>query len=260
MRKTHLIATALAALIVSSSVAHAEPRKSPLEGQPAVRHRYELRDKRFEVGPAVWFSLNRALRHSIAVGAKLQFHLTDYLALGAEIGYGFGLDTGLAGEIEGTFAPANTKAWETHKSKFSDINLIGDVRVAFTPFAGKMGIFGKLFLAYDFYAFGGFGFAMTKNNTDDAGANETNEGFRPGAVWGFGMHLFFTKWMAMTVEVKDLMFQDNESGQDITRGTSEAELTQKKVLVDSSDRQFKNHFFVGIGFTFLLPGNPKTSN
>ena len=48
--------------------------------------------------------------------------------------------------------------WGAKADRFADIKLQGDVRLVFTPFAGKMGVFGKLFFAYDFFAFAGFGF------------------------------------------------------------------------------------------------------
>jgi outer membrane beta-barrel protein len=267
---SRLLASWLPALLLLASAGLARAAKSPLEGAPAVRHRFELRENRFAIGPSVAFSLNRSLRHAILFGAKLEYHITDYLSIGADVGYGIGLDTGLTGELEDNFDRRGLSGqWAEKADRFADIKLQGDARLVFTPFAGKMGVFGKLFFAYDFFAFAGFGFAMTQNNTDAQGAegqdyDAANEGFRPGFAWGFGMRMFFTRWMAFGFEVKDLLFADNESGEDVTRGLTDEELAANggagAILVNGDDQVFGNHFFIGLSFTFFLPPTPRISD
>ena len=267
--RTAAVATCLGAVLLTSAPTLAE-RKSPLEGQPAIRHRYEMRKGRFEFGPSVGFAINRSLRHATLFGAKLEYHFTDWLSLGAEFGGGLNYDTGLTKEIEGQCGaecpgPASKffdgdpstvdREWRNHKARFSDITMAGDIRVAFTPISGKMGIFSKLFVGYDLYAFAGVGLALMSNEADGIGdADAITEGFRIGPSFGFGMHLFFTHWMSLGVEIKDLIFSDNESGGDITRGRSDKEQSQNAVLQDSDDRDFINHWIVGVNLTFFLPG------
>jgi len=261
------ICVGMALLTASAS---AEERKSPLDGQPAIRHRWEMRKGRFELGPSVGFSINRALRQAILVGAKLEYHLNDWLSLGADFGYGINLDTGLTTELknqcEGTcmgpaYYPDGTeKSFDAHKERFSNIQLAGDVRVAFTPISGKMGLFSKLFVGYDLYAFAGLGLALMSNKYD--GPSEIDgitQGFRVGPAFGFGMHLFMTKYFSMGVEIKDIAFSDNESGGDLTRGLSDDELRDGTIKLDKDDKQFSNHWFVGINFTFFLPAGVEMS-
>jgi outer membrane beta-barrel protein len=266
IRRTATLVTCLGALVLTGSTALAE-RKSPLEGQPAIRHRYEMRKGRFELGPAFGFTINRSLRHAILFGAKLQYHLNDWLSLGADFGYGIGIDSGLTTELKNQCGTScigsasdpsqndDVKAWDEHQNRFSNIQLAGDIRVNFTPVAGKMGIFSKLFIGYDFYIFGGLGLAMLSNKADNISADVdgVSQGFRVGPAFGIGMHLFFTKFFSMGVEIKDIAFSDNESGGDVTRGLSDAEIAQNKILVDGDDKQFSNHWLVGINFTFFLP-------
>ena len=70
-----LLAAALL-IVIATSDALAEQqsgpreRKSPLENAPAIRHRYELRDGRFELGPSFHVSLNRSLRNAVLFGAR----------------------------------------------------------------------------------------------------------------------------------------------------------------------------------------------
>lgn len=254
MRTRFFPVVILTAALLASASAGAEDKRSPLEGQPAIRHRQQLRKMRFEIGPSANFSLNRSLRHSILVGAKAEFHFTDMLSLGAEFGYGVAFDTALTGEVEKSYE-STPEAFKALHNRFADISLAGDVRAVFTPLSGKMGIFGKLFMGYDFYGFAGFGWAMMKNNVDQADVDAANEGFRPGFAWGLGMHLFFNRWVAMGIEVKDLIFGDNDSGGDLTRGQSENELLNptKDPEITAEDRSTMHHFFVGLNVTFFLP-------
>lgn len=243
-------------------------RVSPLEGQPAVRHKHELRSGRFEIGPAFSISMNRYVRHAFTVGAKLEYHINDYFSLGANMEYGIGLDTAITGELEREYAktdatrPAGSASWDQMRKRFADIQLQGDVRFVFTPMSGKMALFSKLFWAYDFYVFAGLGMAMTKNKGDNPGdfgvsndddVNAANEGFRLGPALGLGLHFYFLNWFSMGLEVKDLIFADNESGGDLTRGLEARESGLNKILIDGDDKKFSNHIFIGFNFTFFFP-------
>ncbi len=266
MRKT-LVLICLG--LVLPGVASAK-RENPLEGQPAVRHKEELRKGRFEIGPGFNFSLNRFLRHQILFGLKLEYHINDYFSIGADIGYGVGLNTGMSDELAAQFSTPDDQAlWGKLKKRFSDVQLAGDVRFSFTPMSGKLALFSKLFMAYDFYIFAGFGFGLTKHGdgsvsgdyalTSDDDIDKAVAGFHPGFVVGLGMHIFFARWMSMGIEVKDLGFADNESGGDFTRGLKPDEIAKAKILVNGDDNKFANHVFIGINFTFYLPPSVEIS-
>ncbi len=270
MKTTLLKVTTVLAFLLVANTALAE-RRSPLEGQPAVRHRHELRDSRFEIGPSFGFSVNRSLRQSITFGLKLAYHISDWFSVGADFGYGIGLDTGLTSELEHQYSDGSTAnrpscptagcGWGQLKERFSDVQLSGDLRFAFTPLSGKLAIFSKLFISYDFYAFAGLGLAILKNDfeTTDKDHDGVSSGFRAGPAWGFGMHMFFTKFFSLGIEIKDLIYLDNETGDDHTRGLGDTELSEwtqtgeTKVVVNSEDSKFLQHWYVGINFTFLLP-------
>ena len=285
-------------LVLLSSVALAQKtdeRRRTLEGQPAVRHRYELRAGRFEIGPSFGFSLDRAMRHAFTIGAKLEYHFSDAFSVGADLGYGIGFNTGLASELEGSYEKENTaaepdkgtKKWNRLTKRMSDIKFQGDVRFAWTPIYGRLAVFSKLFVLYDMYAFGGVALAYTANDGKDGEwtnpttgkvnidqVDAANEGFRAGLALGVGMRIYFNNWIAMGLEVKDLMFMDNETGADQTRGLSDSELDVYKTCqqganpascavkpkVDSEDKKFAQHWFFGINVTFHFPMQPKVSD
>src|SRR5690349_20474810 len=60
----------------------------PLAGAPAVRKLRLYRRTRFEIAPAVSFTLLDEYQRTIMLGARLQFNFTDWLAIGGWGGWG----------------------------------------------------------------------------------------------------------------------------------------------------------------------------
>lgn len=269
-------------LLLCAPSAMAEEKIELMGDQPAVRHRLELRENRFEAGVAWNFTLNRAMRHNMLFGVKLAYHFLDTLSAGAEIAGGFGFNTGLADELKDSYAAQNEQElWEKREQRMSDILMAGDIRLAWTPMYGRIAVFSKLFVLYDLYIFGGFGMAYTKNKGDEGDfvnlldssivddVNAANEGFRPGLALGLGMHIFFNNFVSLGVEVKNIMFEDNETGMDQTRGLEADEIENynscksskncSPYLINSDDRTFAQHWFMGLNVTFFFPLDPNIS-
>jgi outer membrane beta-barrel protein len=272
-----------AALIISlslllPSVVHAqgsESRKSPLAGQPAIRHKFELRELRLEVAPAFETTISADFKNTYGIGLKV--HLTDFLSLGGVVFYGLDSNTGLLDQIVNTLP--NTQGADptpTRDQALSHANSMpfhGAIALTFTPWAGKISLFGKTFITFDLYVSGGLGFAVTKNDftgPDEEGTcdqnctdgdpmndvfddprndNPQNAGFQPGIYVGGGIHLFFSHWMALDIAIRNYMFADNPSGLDFSGNNR----------VTKDDRRFLTHLFVGLSLSFYLPTKPKVS-
>lgn len=307
-------------LVCISSVALAE-KENPLEGQPAIRNRYQVRDNRVEAGLSLAFSLNRNLRHNILIGAKINYHINNYFSVGTDMAAGIGFNSGLHGELDDSYPtyadddPNHTTAekdaayfdrllWDRLNNRLSDVRFAGDIRFAFTPIQGRIGLFSKVFVNYDMYIFAGLGMAMTKNHgdmgdtdsdfalrkgtqvpartgtgqatfsptapalqEDFVNADEANEGFRVGPAFGLGMHMMFNNFLSLGVEVKNLVFEDNETGSDFTRGQADDEIADTQAgkckgsnavnsvcrYVDSQDRSMVQHWYIGLNFTVFFP-------
>src|SRR5688572_8905005 len=106
--KGHLLASALAmaAVLCVTEAAQAQVHVTgPLAGAPAVRKLRLYRQGRFEMSPNVSFTLLDEYRRNIFFGLRLNYGITDWLAVGAWGGVGssmmgFPIDTALTGEIE----------------------------------------------------------------------------------------------------------------------------------------------------------------
>lgn len=272
MTTTKILVGAAVLALLAPSVAQA--RKSPLAGQPPVRHKQELRMKRMEVAPTFEGTVQGDYKHTLSAGLKAEYHLTDSLSVGALIFFGGGIDTKLTEQIHGSLPPTEnnqdpTPSQTTFMERLNTIPFHGGLGATFTPWFGKMALFGKAFVNFDFYVSGGFGFALTSNGMDEDGCAPTdddpmtdgnqftnprndcahNSGFNPGLQVGAGLHIYFNKWIALDLSMRDYLFSDNPSGLDF-----DADLD-----VDSDDRRFLSHLFFGIGVSMFLPTKAKIS-
>lgn len=279
MMRTRISTLLLGAVAITALPSLAEARKNPLAGQPMVRHKMELRLKRFEVAPTFEASVQADYQHTLSGGLKAEYHLTDNLSFGGVFFFGGGIDTALASQIRDSLPETQTPGDPTpdrddFNSHLNSIPIHGGVHATFTPWFGKMALFGKAFVNFDMYLTGGLAFAMTKNPNEDpdlgTGCTPTiddpaaegnaryndprndppcNSGFRPGIQLGAGMHVFVNKWVAIDFSFRNYMFTDNPSGLDFTGD----------LKVDEDDQRFMSHLFFGVGVSLFLPPKIKIS-
>ncbi len=274
------IALAGVALAVAAPSALAD-RKNPLDGQPAVRHRKLLVNKRFEATPLFESTINADYKHTVGGGLKLEFHMSDMLSIGFVGVFGKSFNTGLSDKIIATLPPQGsvspddpdpTPTKEEFAQHLNDMPLHGAAYVSITPWYGKLAAFGKAFVPFDFYFQGGLSFASLKgnctsqvcndmnvgvldpaNNLPDNDPNDDpalNDGFKAGLYLGGGIHVFVSDFIAVDLTVRDYIFQDNPSGLDF----------DANLFVQKDDLRFLNHLFMGIGVSILLPTKVKRTN
>jgi outer membrane beta-barrel protein len=270
-----LLLIGLAGLMLLPATEAFAERKSPLEGQPAVRNRLLLVKNRFEVTTAFEASLNADFRHTAAGGLKLEYHLGDMVSLGGLFFYGRSFNTGLTDRILRTLPLEGTPGEPTpsrreFREHLNSMPLHGAVYASVTPWYGKLAAFGKFFVNFDFYFQGGLAFAQLKNecctfpvdpnpqgdftanppvfpdnnpNNDDP----LNDGNRFGIYLGGGIHVFLNNWIALDLTVRDYWFNDNPSGLDYNAD----------LAVTDDDQRFLHHLFMGVGISFFFPTTPQ---
>ena len=189
MKKTLKLSLTAAAICGASMFllpSEAEAKKpGVLEGKPVVVDRLELRKFRVQVVPAIGISLSQPFVHKGLVGATVRFDFTDWIGIRGNFMYGVvdvdskllkalndgGLPVGInspSGDVamatgEGPFRPTDqldnpSALRQDFQTGLTKLQLQASLDVAFTPFAGKMGLFSGLFTEYDIYIFGGVGF------------------------------------------------------------------------------------------------------
>ncbi len=259
------------ALVLIGSVAHAE-RRSPLAGQPQIRHRLEMRTLRFEVAPQFVVSTNQDFRHFLGGGLVLQFHLNDWLGVGFQGAFGGGLNSALTDKVLATL-PEMESGKQPSRDQFtahlSSTSLLLSGYLTLTPIVGKVALFGAAFLRYDLYGLVGVGGMSLKNsfnasdamvssaekcmNGDSNWCDPQNAGFKFGGVFGVGVHLFFNDWIGANFELRDYLASTNPGGFDVD-GDSKIGGAN-----GNPDSTISNNLFFGMGVSLMFPTTPKIS-
>ena len=261
-----LIALAVTAVPLAAQA----QRKSPLADAPAIRKRYELRASRLELGAGVGSTINQDFYHTVFLNVKLGFHFNDWLSASlfggfavANIGTTFRSDLlGTLGNTPSTpFEPTKTDA----QNSMQKINNILGGQLELTPFTGKYSLAGWLFANYDFYGFGGAG-VITVAPTDSgisacASSNPADNkvsgpayycgvsGSKFAFTYGLGLHSYFNHWMALNIELRDMLAKLNPSGRD----------NNGDLHATTADLSWTHTFIFAANLVFYLPSTPSIS-
>jgi outer membrane beta-barrel protein len=262
----------IAAAVTALPLAAQAQRKSPLADAPAIRKKFELRATRLEVGAGMSTTINQDYFHSVFFDLRVGFHLLDSLAI-----TGFG-DFAVA-NVESTLQsnvlhslydsmqqghPYSEPTRADAARSMQKIKGMYGVQLEWSPVAGKYSLFGKLFAHYDFYVMGGLGAinvapadvnipacASTNNRplTDPQRYYCGVSGTKIGGTFGIGFHSYFNHWLALNVELRDLLAKLNPSGRD----------TNGDLRATTDDLNWTHTISVGAQLVFYLPATPGIS-
>lgn len=277
-----ILSLTIATSVLSASPALAEQKKSPLAGQPQIRHKLEMRKNRLELAPQLVFSINQDFRHFIGGGIAVQYHITDWLGLAVSFAGGAGLDSGLTSNIDGQLVKEGSgmspqqfqPTREQFRAHLGTTNMLLGVYGTLTPFAGKLAMFGAAYARYDLYAIVGFGLMNITNTWDSynnpnkqasnspacsdpkamVGADPNlcdpaNGGFKPSGNFGVGLHVYFNEWLGLNLELRDYLNATNMGGLDVNGDRK----------LNSDDQTISNNLFVGVGLSVMIPIHAKVS-
>ncbi len=259
----------------------------PLKGAPAVRNMRMYREGRFELAPTASFTLLDEYRRTILVGARLNYNIKDWIAIGV---WGAGgvasLTTDLTGEINQTAPrdpltainvnhtgdPTGPNAQALGPASFADqtaqLQYVVAPQVTFIPFRGKLAIFNKIFVDTDFYAAGGVAFVGIKERADCGPGGGQPGCAQPASfalqsetkiapTFGVGFTFYLGGTVSLGVEYRALPFSWNRSGFD-SRGAGPGN-NFPDGKVDSQDDTFRFNQLVTVSLGFSFPVHPKIS-
>jgi outer membrane beta-barrel protein len=256
----------------------------PLAGAPAVRHMRIYRDGRFQIQPSFGVTINDSYARSMFVGVQLGYHFTDWLGLQAFFNYDvYSPATGLTDQISsrGVTADVNRLSLPSpagFKDQIGKINYLAGLQATFIPLRGKLSLFQALFVDTDFYLFGGVAFAgveeradvlhsasapnpclnarmTTQPCLDTQSARASRMAIAP--TFGVGLSMYFTNYMAMTLEYRAFPFKWNTSGTD-ERGLNKERVSDNSGefpdgQINEADRIFQFNQMFTLGLAFYLP-------
>jgi opacity protein-like surface antigen len=291
--KRRFVTTVLAALAVGAAMSAAPAADAqelqltgPLKGAPAVRHLRLYRQGRFEIAPSVSFSLLDEYRRTILVGARLNYNITDWLAIGVWGAGGVVSSTTYLTDQIDIHSPRDqlTAINVAHSGfpygqgkgvaplSFADqtakISYVVSPQLTFIPFRGKLAIFNKIFVDTDLYLAGGIAFVGIQEREDcgtQSGMTACNQPStfsltsrsKIAPTLGLGLTFYPTGFFSLGVEYRALPFSWNRAGFD-SRGTGpNGNFPDQQV--NSNDETFKFNQFVTIALGFSFPTKPKIS-
>ena len=181
-----LVIQVLTALTVVATPQRAEAQEifleGPLANAPACRNCILYREGRFSIAPMISFTFLDDYRRHIFFGGRLQYNITDWLAVGIAGAGAVPIDTALADEV----ANKAPNGIESNRANFpfaasedgarsareNTTDLLGRIlgfvsaELTFIPFRGKLGLFSRLFLSVDLYFFAGYAVPFVDERAD----------------------------------------------------------------------------------------------
>ena len=276
-----LVTLLAAALALFAFTERAEAQQilltGPLAGAPAVRKLRLHRKGRFEVAPAVSFTLLDEYQRTILLGARLNYNITDWLALGAwgAVGNAIRVQTHLTDQIQGVNArrraplPAGTtdpdplgrtltatNLGPDFKKQLGGIDWVVAPQLTAVPFRGKLALFQSIYLDTDLYFFAGPAFVgLTERKNCALGQCPTSFGTATrmaiAPTFGLGLNFYINKWSALGFEYRGLPFAWNTSGFDTAGGGKDKKFPDNKITND--DRRFTFNQVLTVSYNIYLP-------
>jgi len=278
-------------LVTGVEKAHAQEilLTGPLAGAPAVRKLKLYRQNRFEIAPAASFTLLDEYQRQILLGARLQYNITDWLAIGVWGASGaVKITTGLSEKIQGVnesrqsdnAARAAANRGPTLNSQLTRTNIGQDFtkqlgtmdwvaapQLTLVPFRGKIALFQSIYADTDLYFFGGAAFVGLKERKDCGpkviGGAPCSASFDMASrtaiapTFGLGFSFYVNKFMSFGFEWCGMPFARNTGGFDNHGGGPNGKFPDYSI--NEKDREFKFNQMLTVSLGFYLPTKYKVS-
>jgi hypothetical protein len=258
----------------------------PLAGAPAVRKLRLYREGRVELAPAVSFTLLDEYQRTILAGAKLNYNITDWIAIGGWGAFGaVQMPTALTEHIESyhtargctgvvTTDPTTSDDLDCRltytnlgygkklRNQVGQIAWVGAPQLTLTPFRGKISAFGSFYVDTDLHFFAGVAFVGLSERKDCAGQTCVVDHSRQArtavtGTFGLGLTFYTHQWGGLGVDWRALPLSRNTGGFDIAgQGPNDAFPDLK---IDSKDREFKLNQMVTVSYSVFFPFEHRVS-
>lgn len=181
-----------------------------------------LQKGRFELAPRLGMTVNDSVVRNYRVGLNANFHILEPLFVGLTFDwYDFG---GALGGPTDTFEQVQNQTGTVPESAV--MNWFAGLEIGYVPFWGKFAIFNRSIAFYDFAVTVGGG-AINAESLAIPAPYTTG-----GGTISLQGRIFLSKWVAMTLEVRDVIFLAD---------------------LDGASGALTNIASVGLGASFFLP-------
>jgi outer membrane beta-barrel protein len=166
----------------------------------AVQQIYALRNQRFELQPTFSTSLNDQFVGHFGPTASLNYYITNVLAVGVNGSYYFNSDSKFNAE---------TRRAARVAVPLTEYQWAAALNFTYVPLYGKFAGFGDFIFHYDWYVVGGVG-AISTRPIAVIDPDNRNFSYQTKVAFnaGLGLRIFFNRWFAAVLEVRDYVFND----------------------------------------------------
>lgn len=210
----------------------------------AVQQVYVLHKGRFELNPYWSFTANDQFVSHNAPGLAANYYVSNVIAVG----------------VNGNFyAPFNGDSEFNFQNRratrlgvpLQEYQWNANLNLSYVPFYGKFAGFGKFIFHYDAYLIGGVGMISTRPipvvDTDNRKFDwEGKIAFNAG----IGLRVFFNRWFAMNLELRDYIF--NDKLENVKVATTAAGQQDKSTWYADSG-SLTNNVAAQLGVSIFLP-------
>jgi outer membrane beta-barrel protein len=179
----------------------------------AVQQLYVLRAQRIEIMPYWTTTLNDQFVSHPGPGLALNYYITQVLAVGLNGNWYDGLNQ------DSDFNFQNRRAARI-AVPLNDYQVSGNLNFTYVPMYGKFAGFGDFIFSYDAFIEGGVGLIRTKPIAvidPDNRKFDWNNNIQFDL--GIGFRIFFTRWLAAILEVRDLIYNEKIEATSIAPGS-----------------------------------------
>ncbi len=269
---------------LSEQKAHAQEivLTGPLKGAPPVKKLRMYREGRFEIAPAVAFTLLDEYQHSYFFGGRISYFFTDWLGIGIWGAGAVNANTDLTSQIDLKAPRDQLTATNVAPNKpgagsptFADqtAKMVGAVfpQITAVPFRGKLALFQALFVDTEAYLFLGAGavFVSQRAPCGDTSATPaqkpcsdpstftlaTGANFAP--TFGIGLTFFLNDIVNIGVEYRAFPFSWNRGGFDSRGLGPNGNFPDGKIDGNDSTFQFNQVINLSVG---IMLGKRKTND
>ena len=215
----------------------------------AVQQAYALRVRRLELQAGWSVSMNDQFVAHPAPVLALNYYITNVLAIGLNGAYYLNTDKDFNGQVRRAARVA---------VPLTEYQWAAALNFTYVPAYGKFAGFGDFIFHYDAYVVGGVG-AISVRPIPIIDPDNRNFAYEPKLAFnaGIGLRIFFNRWFAAVLEVRDYVF--NDKLENLNVGRTAAEQQDKSTwygntsLTNNVQAQFGAAIFLPFSFDYRLP-------
>ncbi len=230
-----------------------EAKKTVAAEVYAVQQQYVIKAQRLEIQPYFAVTWNDQFVSHDAPGLALNYYITQVLAVGVNGAWYGSLNN------DSDFNFQNRRAARI-AVPLNDYQVAADLNFTYVPMYGKFAGFGDFIFHYDAYIDGGVGIIRTKPIPVIDPDNRTfNWNTLVNFDVGIGLRIFFNRWLAAVLEVRDIMYFEKienitvAKGAAVTGGMGYNQSPLNPALWYDPNTHFTNDVQIQVGLSLFLP-------